>query len=96
MAQQHHHEKLAQEMAGTYQSMLLNSLPGIADAMRRGRGSASLTVTAQFKENKEQQIRVTLKPRERVPLEPVELVLKIADRQLALFPEGELDEDDDE
>ena len=83
------HRTLARQCAENYERFLLSSLPRIAEAMNSDAGSASFTVTAQFRTKKDETMVVDLKPRERVPLEPVELKVQLKNGQLSLFEGAE-------
>jgi len=75
---------LAQEAGDTFARMLTASMPRIQQAMKESGRQASFTVTAQFRSNREGEIELDLKPRERIPLETQTMKLTWKGEQLEL------------
>ncbi len=79
------HRELAAKCGDEFSRMMLNSLPRLAEAMKRGSASASFSVTAQFQSKKDETLEVELHARERIPLEPVTHKVTLVGGQLSLF-----------
>jgi len=90
--------ELVTRLSGDFGVNLSGSLPRIAEALDAGQAEASFSVTVQFKIIKRKGeivgYKAEFKPRERVPLEPKEYKLSLANGQLSLF-QGEPAEPDE-
>ena len=95
MAISRQHKELATRIAGEYARMVVASLPRIGQAMIGSGGQASFSVTAQFRTLKDETMVCELKPRERIPLEKIQIKIAMEDGQLSLF-EGPPAEPEDE
>jgi len=99
MAVNQRHREVAARLGADFARMIEESLPRIAEAVSDAEATASFTVTAQFATNREGDLVVVLKPRERIPLDPIEHKLSLNGDQLALFegaPRGAPPENSDE
>lgn len=86
------HQRVAERLAEEFKAMILGSLPRIDSALKRDIGQASFSVTAQFKQTRDEGSYVCeLKPRERIPLEPAEIKVGWNDGQLDLFSGAQAD-----
>jgi hypothetical protein len=77
---------IVDDVKEVYAKMLVDSMPRIEQAlMESNESQASFTVTAQFAVNKQGEVVLSLKPRERVPMPTVEMKLRWHDKQLRLL-----------
>jgi hypothetical protein len=65
--------------------MVLASLPRVSEALERDIRQASISVTCEFRYGAGDVLQVTMNPRERIPLTPVQIKLTVQDGQLSLF-----------
>jgi len=89
-------KEIAKKIGGDYTTLLTDNLPAINEAMAAGKAEASLTVTLQLKVQKGGHVKALLKPRQRIPMDPIEYDLHVDDGQLEFGypPESEAGEDD--
>ena len=85
MSRQTRQAALAETIGREIAAKLLESLPRIAQAMKREGATASFSSTAQFTTNREGDLICTVDGRERIPVEPTVLKIGLHGDQLKLF-----------
>lgn len=80
------YEELADRCAQEFKVAMLNALPRIDNALDAGAASFSTTVQFPKRAKDDDSLTVLVKPRERVPVEPIEIKVS---RQLGLFDGAE-------
>ncbi len=84
--------KLALEVGTEVAKMLHASLDEISAAVDRSDGQVSFSVTCAFLRGPDNDLKVKLTPRKRIPLPAVEIKIAVINRQLTLFESPPVDE----